>query len=98
MKKLDAFTEIDTENNYADSHNVDIKNIALLIDSLVSQGDPISRTTADFALCTFIQCLQLTDGQRDDLMLLLEQKFRVTSIKQIDAILGRVHDNLYRLT
>lgn len=97
FSKIEIFSMLQ-QISYTSYGNDTFSSISLLIDSLVSQGDPISRTTADFALCTFIQCLQLTDEQRDDLMLLLEQKFRVTSIKQIDSILGRVHDNLYRLT
>ena len=72
-------------------------SISLLIDSLVVQKDPISRKVADFALCTFSQSLQLTTEQRDDLLDLLKQKFTVSSIKQIDSIIARVEDNLYRL-
>lgn len=36
-------------------------SVSLLIDSMVSQSDAISRQAADFALITFVQSLQLTD-------------------------------------
>lgn len=65
-------------------------SISLLIDSLVTQKDAVSRQTADFALVTFAQNLKLTKEQRDDLISLLEEKYMVTSIKSISEILFRV--------
>lgn len=70
-------------------------SISLLIDSLCIQKDMISKSLADFALVTFVQNLKLTDEQRQELMELLEEKFRVTSIRGIDLILERVRKNLY---
>ena len=55
----------------------------------------ISKSLADFALVTFVQNLKLTDEQRQELMSLLEEKFRVTSIRGIDLILMRVRESLY---
>ncbi len=69
-------------------------SISLLIDSIDVQNDFASRTAADFALVTFVSNLKLTSEQRTELMELLEQKFKVTSIKRIDAILERVRTNL----
>ena len=65
-------------------------SISLLIDSLTTQKDAISRQTADFALVTFAQSLKLTDEQKADLTELLDEKYKVTSIKRIDDILYRV--------
>ncbi|MEZ3485098.1 MAG: hypothetical protein K1W22_00475 [Lachnospiraceae bacterium] len=47
------------------------------------------------ALVTFVQNLRLTDEQRQELWGLLEEKFRVTSIRGIDLILMRVRVNLH---
>lgn len=67
---------------------------SILIDSWCVQSDQISRVAADFALVTFAQNLQLTEEQKQELIELLENKFRVTSIKNIDALLMRIEDNL----
>jgi hypothetical protein len=69
-------------------------SISLLIDSFSVQQDPISRGVADYALITFAQNLQLTAEQRNELVNLLNEKFKVTSIKGIDLILQRVEENL----
>lgn len=65
-------------------------SVSLLIDSMVSQPDVISRQAADFALITFVQSLQLTDEQKKELVELLNEKYMVTSIRGIDNILYRV--------
>ncbi len=70
-------------------------SVSILIDSLCIQKDMISKSLADFALVTFVQNLKLTDEQRQELMSLLEEKFRVTSIRGIDLILMRVRESLY---
>lgn len=69
-------------------------SVSLLIDSLCIQRDSISKSAADFALVTFVSNLKLTEEQRNELMGLLEQKFRVTSIKGIDIILNRIKEHL----
>ena len=74
--------------------NDTFSSISLLIDSLCVQHDMVSKSVADFALVTFSQNLRLTNEQREELVALLEQKFRVTSIRGIDLILDRVKSNL----
>lgn len=69
-------------------------SLSLLIDSICVQSDYISKSTADFALVTFAQNLKLTEEQQAELIELLNEKFKVTSIKGIDSILRRVEDNL----
>lgn len=69
-------------------------SISLLIDSLVTQKDFISKQAADFALITFIQSLQLTNEQKLELSDLLEEKYKVSDIKAIDSILYRVNSIL----
>ena len=70
-------------------------SISILIDSLCVQKDMVSKSLADFALVTFVQNLRLTDEQKQELISLLEEKFRVTSIRGIDLILQRVRESLY---
>lgn len=60
-------------------------SISLLIDSLVIQTDANSKQVADFALITFVQSLNLTDNQRHELISLLDDKHRVSSIMAIAA-------------
>ena len=59
--------------------------ISLLVDSLVIQTDANSKQVADFALITFVQSLNLTDNQRHELISLLDDKYRVSSIMAIAA-------------
>lgn len=65
-------------------------SISLLIDSLVIQTDANSKQVADFALITFVQSLNLTDNQRHELISLLDDKYKVSSIMAIGDILYRV--------
>lgn len=69
-------------------------SISLLIDSWCVQNDLISRSVADSALVTFSQNLKLTTEQQQELVMLLEEKYRVTNISRIDMVLHRVKDNL----
>lgn len=74
--------------------NDTFSSISLLIDSLVLQNDRISKSVADIALVTFLQNLTLTSEQRNELLYLLNEKYKVTCIKSIDVILSRISDNL----
>jgi hypothetical protein len=69
-------------------------SVSLLIDSVATQKDAISRPAADMALVTFVQNLKLTKEQQEELMGLLETKYAVTSIRGIDLILTRIRENL----
>lgn len=69
-------------------------SVSILIDSLCVQKDMYSKSLADFALVTFVQNLKLTEEQKQELLELLEEKFRVTSIRGIDLILERIHENM----
>ncbi len=69
-------------------------SISLLIDSWCVQNDFISKSVADSALVTFAQNLKLTTEQQEELKMLLDEKYSVTSIRRIDMVLDRVKDNL----
>ena len=91
--KIEVFSMLQ-QISFTSYGNDTFSSISLLIDSLCVQLDYISRSVADFALVTFVQNLQLTKFQKEDLMNLLEQKFLVSSIKGITLVLDRVRDSL----
>lgn len=74
--------------------NDTFSSISLLIDSLNIQPDYFSKQTADFALITFVQNLNLTNEQQEELKKLLRQKYAVSDMRKIDIILERVEQNL----
>ncbi len=93
--KIEVFSVLQQISFTSTSYGNDtFSSISLLIDSVCIQNDYVSKTAADLALVTFTQHLKLTEEQKEELILLLEQKFRVTSIKGIDLILDRVKDGL----
>lgn len=67
-------------------------SVSLLIDVLNSQTDFISRRTTDFVLITFIQSLLLTNEQKEDLMELLKEKYKMGGRKETQIVLNRVID------
>lgn len=91
--KIDVFSVLQ-QISFTSYGNDTFSSISLLIDSLCIQRDYISKAAADFALVTFVQNLALTKEQQSELMYLLNEKFKVTSIKGIDTILRRIEDNL----
>lgn len=69
-------------------------SVSILIDSLGIQKDVVSRAVADSALITYVQNLQLSQGQKEELVELLKEKFTVTGIRHIDLILDRITENI----
>ena len=91
--QIDVFTMLQ-QISFTSYGNDVFSSISLLIDSLCAQHDQFSKAVADSALITFVQFLKLTKEQADELKLLLDKKYTVTSIKGIDLILYRVKENL----
>ena len=91
--QIDVFTMLQ-QISFTSYGNDVFSSISLLIDSLCVQHDQFSKAVADSALITFVQSLKLTKEQADELKLLLDKKYTVTSIKGIDLILYRVKENL----
>lgn len=89
FSQIDVFTMLQ-QISFTSYGKDTFSTISLLIDSLVTQKDSISKSVADFALLTFSQNLVLTKEQADELCGLLEERYRVTSIRGIDSILSRV--------
>lgn len=63
---------------------------SLLIDSLCIQSDPISRSVADFALVTYAKSVKLTYEDKKKLIAMLNERYKVLSIKAMPEILKRV--------
>lgn len=93
FERIEVFSVLQ-QISFTSYGNDTFSSISLLIDSLCVQHDAVSKSVADFALVTFAQNLRLTGEQRQELASLLDQKFRVTSIRGIDLILDRVKSNL----
>ena len=72
-------------------------SISLLIDSLIIQNDIYSKSVADMALITFTQNIKITKEQKEELVYLLETRYKVSSVKRIDEILYRIKDNLIEI-
>lgn len=69
-------------------------SLSVLIDSVCVQKDYVSKQLAGTMLTTFAGNLKLTDSQAEELKSLLDEKYKVTSIKGIDSILNRIKDSL----
>ena len=65
-------------------------SVSLLIDSLRGQSDPFSKKAADFALMTYIINLKLNADDRDEILNLLDDKYKISNIKKMPEILGMV--------
>jgi len=91
--KIEVFSMLQ-QISFTSYGNDTFSSISLLIDSYCTQRDQISRATADFALVTFSRNLNLTMEQQEELIHLMDEKFKVTSIKGIDNILRRIKDHL----
>ena len=93
FEKIEVFSMLQ-QISFTSYGNDTFSSISLLIDSLCVQQDAISKITADAVLITFVQNLHLTTEQQEELRELLDEKFRVTSIRGIDLILNRIKENL----
>jgi len=93
FNQIDVFTMLQ-QISFTSYGRDTFSSISLLIGSLCIQPDALSRGAADFALVTFVQQLSLTKEQAREMQDLLEEKFRVTSIRGIDLILDRVERSL----
>lgn len=74
--------------------NTIFSNLTLLIDNMEMQRGPASKAAADFTLTTYIDHLYLTNDQAQELISLLDEKYKVKSSRGIDILLTRVKDEL----
>lgn len=73
-------------------------SISLLIDSVAVQKDAMSKGVAVSMLEIFVSGLRLSYEQRDELFTLLNEKYAVTSIRNISILLDRVRMCLFTVS
>ena len=74
--------------------NTVFSNISLLIDNMAIQKGIIGKKVADFALVTYAEHLLLDDHQAQDLIMLLDERYKVKSQRGIEVILERIKDSI----
>lgn len=71
-----------------------LSSVSLLIDSILVQNDPISKSVADAALCVYCNNLNLLDTEKERFLEILSERFKVNSDRSVPLILERVANNL----
>lgn len=74
--------------------NTIFSNISLLIDNMAMQKGVISKKVADFALVTYVEHLYLEEAQATELISLLDERYKVSSQRNIDIVLNRIKDGI----
>lgn len=91
--KIEVFTMLQ-QISFTSYGNDTFSSISILIDSLCTQSDWVSKSVADSALITFVQTLKLTKEQQSELIELLKEKYEAEDNKGVSLILLRATDNL----
>ena len=94
LDKVEIFSYLH-QISFTSYGNTTFSNVSLLIDNMAIQKGTISRKVADFALITYIDHLSIDKQHADELIELLEDKYRVKSQKGIELILERIKSGLY---
>ncbi len=68
--------------------------MTMLIDNMEMQRGLPSKKAADFMLMTYIDHLYLTSEQAEELISLMDDKYKVRSSRNIEVLLNRVEDEL----
>lgn len=69
-------------------------NISLLIDSVIIQDDFNGKRLSDSALCIYCSSLNMTDFDKQELLEVLTERFKVNSVMILPEIIERVKINL----
>lgn len=93
LDKVELFSVLH-QISFTSYGNTVFSNISLLIDNLALQKGVIGKKVADFALVTYVDHLLLDDDQANELIGLLDEKYKVRSQRNLDLILERVKDGL----
>lgn len=91
LDKIELFSVLH-QISFTSYGNTIFSNISLLIDNLAMQKGVIGKKVADFALVTYVEHLYLEYDQAQELISLLEERYKVRSQKNIDVILQRITD------
>ncbi len=65
-------------------------SLSLLIDSLLEQRDMLSKAAADFAITTYAANLRLNENDKEELLLLLDEKYKIINSPKIPLLIDRV--------
>ncbi len=89
FSQIDVFTMLQ-QVSFTSYGKDSFSSLSLLIDSLFRQNDRYSKSAADFAIVTFAKNLKLNDNDKQALIHLLAEKFRVTNHKGICLLIERI--------
>lgn len=67
-------------------------NISVLVDNMSAQNSPLHKTSASFALETYVSHLILTTEQKSELIELIRDKYSVACQKDISAVTNMIID------
>lgn len=93
LDKVELFSVLH-QISFTSYGNTVFSNISLLIDNMAMQKGIIGKKAADFALVTYTSHLLLEEDQAQELLALLDERYKVRSQKGIDLILERIYDNI----
>lgn len=91
LDKVELFSVLH-QISFTSYGNTVFSNISLLIDNLAVQKGVIGKKVADFALVTYTEHLYFSQTEAQELVSLLEERYKVSSQKNIDLILQRIKD------
>ena len=68
--------------------------LSILIDSSLIQNDVVGKKLADFTIITFLTNLKLTTSERDNLIYLINERYKVYDYFKIEALKNRIIDTI----
>lgn len=95
LDKVEIFSVLHQISFTSYGNNI-FSNISLLVDNMAIQKSIIGKKAADFALITYAEHLILTEEQKKELTELLNERYQVSSSKNIGLILQRIEDAVWR--
>ena len=93
IENVDVFSVLQ-QISFTSYGNTIFSNLTMLIDNMEMQKGLPSKKAADFMLMTYIGHLYLTSEQAEELISLMEDKYKVRSSRNIEILLNRVEDEL----
>lgn len=94
LDKVELFSVLH-QISFTSYGNSVFSNISLLIDNMAVQKGVIGKKVADFALVTYVEHLLLDENQAQELIALLDERYRVKSQRGIEVILQRIKDGIW---
>lgn len=94
LDKVELFSVLH-QISFTSYGNSVFSNLSLLIDNMAIQKSQVGKMAADFVLTTYAQHLELNEAQRYELVELLDERYKVSSQKDISLITQRIKDCLF---